>query len=262
MRRVWGVILVGLVGRTSVQRMSERQRIASDAHVPPDLLQWLQSYSREDALLQDAALINLDFWNTRLRGLGTTVSGFDHDGNLVERGAAHLTRPQLFAMALDLDATDPFHFLLHTLIWESATHRRRILNHLEELARHRTTIRRLLLHARAIAEDSPGEAYAFLHPPRRGNTIPYLGPASSSKVLYFSGAGHPAHPVLIVDDRVRASLSKSATNGNRSHYRTFTRLNHETDLATMHDLASSASNLTGRPVAADEVEMWATNRPA
>lgn len=213
-----------------------------DADVLEELVPWLRTYSREEALNQDAALLNLDRWNRQLRGHGTSIQGIDSEGSLVDHGAAYLTRKQLFAKAPHHGTTDPFEFLLHVLVWESATIRRRVLNELDQLVRARFTIGRLLLRAQDVAKDSPGEAYALLRPSPRSNTITNLGPSSFSKVLYFSGAGNPNHPALIVNDDA------------------VTRRRYEADLARMHDLAASATQLIGRTVAPDEVEMWATNR--
>ncbi|WP_120285293.1 hypothetical protein [Rhodococcus rhodochrous] len=48
-------------------------------------------------------------------------------------------------------------------------------------------------------------AYDTLYP-RGAPAIAHLGPAFFTKYLYFSGAGAPDHPSLILDSRVAATL--------------------------------------------------------
>lgn len=59
----------------------------------------------------------------------------------------------------------------------------------------------LLTEAAELATSEPEAAYRLLN-----RKIKNLGPAFFTKFLYFSGAGDPVHPSLILDARVAAAL--------------------------------------------------------
>lgn len=87
----------------------------------------------------------------------------------------------------------------------------------------------------------------------------FLGPAFFTKVLYFAGGGNPAHPCIIVDDRVLATLrAASGPKDKRFNYRYgYPVSTYESAVNLMQEWASTAAADLGREVAADEVERWA-----
>lgn len=64
-----------------------------------------------------------------------------------------------------------------------------------------------LMRAAELAVDDPVVAYRSLNAGR--SKIPRLEPAYFTKFLYFSGAGRPDHPSLIIDGFVAAELRRS-----------------------------------------------------
>jgi hypothetical protein len=119
------------------------------------------------------------------------------------------------------------------------------------VAQDADAVGRLLADAAGLARRDPEEGYDLLH--SRGNRIYGLGPAFSTKVLYFAGAGAVEHPCLILDARVARRLRRDCgwtslagtTGWPTATYGRYVRL-----LRRWADEMSSAE----RTVAPDEIE--------
>ncbi|MFF9142046.1 hypothetical protein ACF09G_31290 [Streptomyces albogriseolus] len=172
-------------------------------------------------------------------------------------GVTHLSRGDLFADAVDLWARSDEELLRFTwrvLAWGSGMklrlNRRRIRAVADDTASVVKTLRRALEAATA----DPTPAYEVLHPKGR-NAVRYLGPAFSTKLLYFAGAGAVRHPCAILDSRVATTLKKSCGWDSLGHGRwpTYTYGRYCTPLSRW---AHEESERLGRDVGVDEIERW------
>lgn len=124
-----------------------------------------------------------------------------------------ISRGQLFALAEEAkDSADKtLDLLWNTLAWGDgfAMYNNRVSFPylVEAVAADPGKAAEGLMRAAGLAGDDPVAAFHTLHGGQW--KIPKFGPSFFSKFLYFSGAGAPRHPSLIVDKFVIAELRRS-----------------------------------------------------
>ncbi|THA70714.1 hypothetical protein E6P78_09080 [Streptomyces sp. A0958] len=177
---------------------------------------------------------------------------------VAEPGVAGLSRGDLFVEAPGLDAgsdEELLRFLWRVLAWGSGMKLRLNRARIQAVAADRASAVAALREALRVArEDDPARAYEVLRP-RGRNAVAYLGPAFSTKVLYFAGGGELGHPCVILDSRVAVTLRN--TCGWRSlgvggwPAGTYARY-----CALLGRWAREESGRLGRDVGRDEIERW------
>jgi hypothetical protein len=180
---------------------------------PPSLLNRLQSTSREDAVLDHAETVDLDWWNADhadLPGLPVTAAGR-------RAGRPKLSRREIFTLAedavTDQTGTGALRLLWHACPWGTGTNQRGNDKRIVGVMANPDERAQLLLKALRLSRTDPAAAFALLRP-GRGNTIKGIGPGFFTKFLYFAGGGDPDHPCAIVDSAVRRTqdLETGRTN--------------------------------------------------
>ncbi|MFF8569527.1 hypothetical protein ACF06N_31860, partial [Streptomyces albidoflavus] len=65
--------------------------------VPDDCVRWCSARDQGLAVLDDMALVDLDWWNTRLdrHRIPVRIAGHDRDGHQIDTGTAYLSRSDL-----------------------------------------------------------------------------------------------------------------------------------------------------------------------
>lgn len=192
-----------------------------------------------------------DWWNSEIAAAhlpGAPVTG---------PGVTRLSRGDLFADAAGLGAgseEELLRFLWRVLAWGSGTrprlNRRRVRSVADDPSSAVAALRRALRAAR----EEPAQAYEALRPAGR-NAIAYLGPAFSTKVLYFAGGGAPDHPCVILDSRVAATLRNTCAWDSLGDggWPTGTYVRY---CALLGRWAREESSRLGRRVRTDEIEHW------
>lgn len=111
-----------------------------------------------------------------------------------------------------------------------------------------------LRQALEMAREDPERAYEALRPEGR-NAIACLGPAFSTKVLYFAGGGALSHPCVILDSRVAATLRNAcewdSLGDNGWPTSTYVRY-----CGLLDRWADEESRQFGRRIGGDEIERW------
>ncbi|AGF71378.1 hypothetical protein [Corynebacterium halotolerans] len=124
-----------------------------------------------------------------------------------------ISRGQLFTLAEEArDSADrALDLLWNTLAWGADSTRQDVRADfpfiIEAVAAEPDRRAGDLMRAAELAGDDPVGAFRTLNAGR--SKIPRLGPAFFTKFLYFSGAGAPWHPSLIIDRFVAAELRHS-----------------------------------------------------
>ncbi|MER6911396.1 hypothetical protein ABT354_06975 [Streptomyces sp. NPDC000594] len=195
--------------------------------------------------------IATDWWNTETAAArlpGTPVTGPD---------VTRLSRGDLFedAAGLDTDSDEELlRFLWRVLAWGSGMKLRLNRKRVQAVANDPSSALAALRQALRTAPEDPAQAYEALRPGGR-NAIAYLGPAFSTKVLYFAGAGSPDHPCAILDSQVAATLKNTCGWDSLGAYgwptATYVRY-----CALLDRWAQEESGRLGRRIGADEIERW------
>ena len=125
--------------------------------VPDDCVRWCSARSQGLAVLDDMALVDLDWWNTRLdrHRIPVRIAGHDRDGHQIDTGTAYLSRSDLQR--------------------ESGTPRSRRLAGSD----HPLPVRGV-----ALRPPAPGSRTAFRrrpHPEHPGSTVPGSSPKHSPR---------------------------------------------------------------------------------
>src|SRR5215212_2347069 len=190
-----------------MNRRGRHLRSPEEKYVPTnvdelELPDWLRAGvlagSRADVLDQ-GFIVGRPWWEQRLRRHGLSEDLFpSNDGRL--------SREDLFALGEEAAASPA---AARTLLWGACAwgtgdSQRGNGRRVRGVARDADEMGRLLADTAAVARRDPEAAYASLHP--RRNRIYGLGPAFSTKFLYFAGAGADDHPCLILDARVARRL--------------------------------------------------------
>lgn len=230
--------------------------LTAAAPVPHTLIAYLDQHSRQETVHQHAVTVNVSWWNHRtepLRGGPVVASG-------QTAGRHPITRADLFQLGEeavhDDSGTGAVRLLWHALAWGTGTkhrnNKRRIRSVLDD-----DEAPTVLYEAARASRTDPSAAFSILRQ-RRKNYFTWLGPNFFTKFLYFAGGGDPAHPSLIVDQFVRASLYRET--GIDPRFRYISQYPVSRYVETLDQLAAwagAAQAEVGRPVAPDEVERWA-----
>lgn len=227
----------------------------ASVQAPSDLIEFVRTNPRIQAIDQHGFNLNLKYWNSRIEHLpGAPIRGLDGDA---ERG--HISRGSVFSMAdaaCEDESNDAAYALFwHTLAWGTGSSHRNTQQRIASVELDVSTIGAALRHAAILSRKNPGAAFRTLQPGRP--LIKWLGPNFFTKFLYFAGAGNPEHRCLIVDKRVLATLSRytdkplSPKHGSGYSYKTYS-----TAIDLMVDWATQVST-TERQIGFDEVERWA-----
>lgn len=221
---------------------------------PPALLDWLATTSREASVHSHSIRVGLDWWNQRHAGLaGLPVTA---DGQTT--GYPRMTRARLFALAEDATSTPEgaLRLLWHTLAWGTGVSQRRNDLRVAAVSVDPDRYASVLLDAARLSRTDPAAAFQLLRPGRR-NTVANLGPNFSTKFLYFAGGGEPGHPCVIVDAVVRATLHRVTREPVFAPMSQYPVGGYLAAIDVLSRWAAEAGEAVGRPVAADEVELWA-----
>ncbi|MGC8919651.1 hypothetical protein AB7952_12625 [Streptomyces sp. PG2] len=172
-------------------------------------------------------------------------------------GTTHLSRGDLFAHAasLDLDSEEELlRFLWRILAWGSGMRLRHNRKRIRAVADGLPSATAALRQALLAAREDPGQAYEALRPGGR-NAIAHLGPAFSTKVLYFVGGGALDHPCSILDSRVAKTLRTACQwdSLGSSEWPTSTYARY---CALLQRWSQEESQRLGRRIGADEIERW------
>ncbi|NEE01183.1 8-oxoguanine DNA glycosylase OGG fold protein [Phytoactinopolyspora halotolerans] len=218
---------------------------------PPELISWLRSWSRQDAVLDQSFDLNVAWWNARIIGLpGGPVKSADDS---LDRGP--ISRRYLFGLGEEAVTDDTgeaaLRLLWHTLLWGTGNSNRGNRRRIDSIRVDPAGMGRLLHSAAATARTDPAEAFRLLR--RRRATVKGFGPAFFTKFLYFAGGGDPRHPCLIVDSRVQRTLH-TCTGGQHALLKPDFGYRVDAYIAALTVLETWAAELS---VAGDEVERWA-----
>ncbi|MEU9627021.1 hypothetical protein AB0D89_09390 [Streptomyces luteogriseus] len=206
---------------------------------------------RSERIDSHTVRIAADWWDNEIAAArlpGAPVAG---------PGVTQLSRGDLFTDAARHGSgseEEVLRFLWRVLAWGSGPklclNRRRIRAVADDPSSAVAALRKAL---RAARED-PAQAYEALRPGGR-NAIAYLGPAFSTKVLYFAGGGALDHPCVILDSQVAATLRNicqwdSLGEGGwpTSTYARYCTL--------LDRWAHEESRRLGRRICGDEIERW------
>lgn len=195
--------------------------------------------------------IATDWWNTEIAAAhlpGTPVTR--PDVNQFSRG-------DLFTDAANLDPSSEeelLRFLWRVLAWGSGMKLRLNRERIRAVADNRSSAVAALRQALQAARKDPAQAYEALRPEGR-NAIAYLGPAFSTKILYFAGSGALDHPCVILDSQVAATLRNTCKwdSLGEGGWPTNTYVRYCTLLDRW---AHEESTQFGRRIGIDEIERW------
>ncbi|MFJ6492547.1 hypothetical protein [Streptomyces californicus] len=178
-------------------------------------------------------------------------------GPVVGPGVTELSRGDLFADADRLDPgcdEDVLRFLWRVLAWGSGKKLRLNRRRIRAVTADPPGSAAALRAAVRAARECPERAYEALRPGNR-NAIAYLGPAFSTKVLYFAGGGALTHPCAILDSQVAATLKNAcgwdSLGGNGWPTRAYVRY-----CELLGRWAREESARLERQVGVDEIERW------
>ncbi|MFE9413621.1 hypothetical protein ACFYN0_33270 [Streptomyces sp. NPDC006704] len=191
------------------------------------------------------------WWNTELAAAGLPGAP------IASSGVAQLSRGDLFTDAAELDADSDdelLRFLWRVLAWGSGMRVRLNRKRIRAVADSPSSAVVALRQAVKSAGEDPARAYEALRP-RDRNAIAYLGPAFSTKLLYFAGRGAVDHPCAILDSRVTATLRDICKWDSLadSAWPTSTYVRYCTLLDRW---AHEESRRLGRRIGVDEIERW------
>lgn len=231
----------------------------SNPAAPTPLIEWLRTHNRDEAIINHKVLVNLDWWNRQPEIANHPLQGTGEDGSVTTKGKAWISRGDLFNIAERRDSGDPLPLLWSAVAWGTGTRHRLNLKRIDAVYQDLPRAEGILRSAYIEASKSARAGYTSFRGPRNTNAFKFLGPAFFTKVLYFSGGGNPAHPCLIVDDRVLATLrAATGPEDDRFDYRYgYPVSTYDSAVNLMQEWANTAADGLGREVAADEVERWA-----
>lgn len=111
----------------------------------------------------------------------------------------------------------------------------------------------------AIAASKRGDKKAFeLFQANGRNTIPYLGPAFFTKIMYFAGGGAKDHPLLIVDQRVLRTLrNRGITRDEISLVANYGPRTYQNSCDALRQIAQVAQRILNVEFSGDMAELWA-----
>ncbi|WP_354588563.1 hypothetical protein [Janibacter sp. UYMM211] len=223
--------------------------------LPAALRVHLSTTTRHGSVHDQDVSVDPTWWRTVLgdTGLpGDPPGGTRRDGHTREL----LCRRRLFELGDTVGhRSSPetvLSFLWHVMAWGSPPRgRRRRVSSL--VGRIPETVDALRTACEQAGSD-PVAGYRTLRPRGSGGP-PGLGPALSTGVLYFAGGGRADHPALILNEGIAAALHAQGwdLSPTAAHWsgRTYDRY-----CVLLGRWAREASRQLGRPVGADEIEVW------
>lgn len=237
-------------------------RAMTSTDVGAQISAWISGSPRETIIHTHGIPVPLAFWDVI-----ADLPGAPLTGEPLRNGSVRIDRGQLFTLARSVEADETgaaaLRLLWHVLAWGSDTRNWNNIGRVEAVAKDPAGAGKLLREAAIAARTDPEKAFRILHPGTNAkgvlqpNTVGSLGPNFSTKFLYFAGVGNTEHPCLIVDKRVMGTLHRitqdhvyEPAGTNYGYFR------YEAALKQMTAWAREAST-TERPVAPDEVELWA-----
>lgn len=226
----------------------------TSADVGAEISEWIAGRTRETLIHPHGGTIGLTFWDA-IHGL----PGAPLTGKPMRNGSVRIDRGQLFTLGRAVEADESgaaaLKLFWHTLAWGSDARNWNNADRIRSVAKDPLAAGKLLRDVAIAAATDPEKAFRALHP--GPNAIGSLGPNFSTKFLYFAGAGNTEHPCLIVDKRVMGTLHRVTQDHvydprgtNYGYFR------YDAALKQMNAWAREAAT-TERPVAPDEVELWA-----
>ena len=172
-------------------------------------------------------------------------------------GRGVLSRGDLFEDAAELPGLSDeefLRFMWRVLAWGSGKKLRLNRRRIRAVAHDTDPVVKTLRWACEAATTDAAQAYEVLHPKGR-NAIRYLGPAFSTKLLYFAGAGSVRHPCAILDSRVVTTL-KGTCGWDSLGYGRWPTHTYGRYCSLLARWAAEESERLGRDVGVDEIERW------
>lgn len=226
--------------------------------LPAGLIEHLQRTPRSTVTSQ-AIDIPAGWWNEHLSARSLPGGPVEPDP-----GTTVLTRASVFRLAAEAreDPAAALRLLWHALAWGAGHRLRQCDRRIDAIGELGTDRSGTLLAAaaRRAATDAWG-AYDLLNAGGQP-AIPFLGPAFSTKFLYFAGGGAPDHPCLILDSRVTYALHHNGWNSLPPDSTGWPADTYERYLRFVRHWATLAETELSRPVVYDEVEYWLFNQGA
>jgi hypothetical protein len=185
-------------------------------------------------------------------------------GKLASRGQVALTRADVFAVAdQDPEPEAAIQLLWHTLAWGLGPRAQRLHARLDAIADQDGASKRLVEAWVSVRDgDDPKTSYQILTTDRGASRIRWLGPAFSTKFLYFAQGQAVAPTHLMLDNVVATNLQ--ATAWPDAPTAGWWPITYGSYCALMQGWAAEASGRSGREVSADEIEftVFKDRRPA
>ncbi|MGP5071076.1 8-oxoguanine DNA glycosylase OGG fold protein [Arthrobacter rhombi] len=209
-----------------------------------------------EAVLNHTVSVDTDRWNREIAARQMAIPEY-----FVGRtGRMNISRTDLLALgAADPTAEKAMELLIGALAWGLGLRASRLTARLDALAGSKDAAERLLAAWICVREEQPAdEAYKILTTERGTARIPWLGPAFSTKFLYFAQGLNQKPRHLILDKVIATKLRPFAwpdsptTAWWPSTYAKYCTL--------MGNWALQASDRTGREVSPDEIELTVFNR--
>lgn len=209
-----------------------------------------------EAVLNHTVIVDTDRWNRELDARQMAIPEY-----FVGRtGQMDISRTDLLALgAADPTAAKAMELLIGALAWGLGLRAPRLTARLDALAGSKDAAERLLAAWICVREEKPAdEAYKILTMDRGKGRIPWLGPAFSTKFLYFAQGLNQQPRHLILDKVAAINLRPFAwpdsptTAWWPSTYAKYCTL--------MGNWAHQASDRAGREVRPDEIELTVFRR--
>lgn len=206
-------------------------------------------FKDRSTLLEHAVRIDSRWWAKELSasGFSEVAKAFTND---------RLSRQDLFDK---VPGTDDIYvnieFAAKVLAWGSGMKNRNNRRRIRSLADPLN--QKLLIEA--IAASKRGDKKAFeLFQANGRNTIPYLGPAFFTKIMYFAGGGAKEHPLLIVDQRVLRTLrNRGITRDEISLVANYGPRTYQNSCDALRQIAQVAQRILNVEFSGDMAELWA-----
>ena len=221
-----------------------------NANLPDDIFSRLASPAD---VMSHAVTVDAERWRRALEERGLPPAG----GKLGGHGRVVLTRKDVFDLGEEpASPGNSLQLLYHSLAWGLRTRAPRLHKRLDGLATDLKRAQNLLLNAWQLVQSSASarQTYSVLTTERGRGRIRWLGPAFSTKFLYFPH-GHSIEPrFLILDEVVATNLNDVWPKAPTTAWwpETF-----ETYCRLLERWAEQAERRTegGRSVRADEIEL-------
>lgn len=183
-----------------------------DAPLPHDVYAALPGV---DAVMQQKIVVDGSRWQKALSERGLPLL----QGKLADPGRAQVSRSEVFEMgSREVTSENAFQLLYYSLAWGLGLKGSHLHQRLDGLAKNQDRAGELLASAwAAVRNEAPAqEAYSILTSNRGGGRISWLGPAFSTKFLYFAQSSNVEPRYLILDNVVSGNLPDAWPGAARS----------------------------------------------